>query len=1439
MLRFRSCITLFASLFLLHDHALASPEVREIVMGDVTHSVKGHETIFRSGNQAIINFERFNIKGHESVKFLQKNARSRLLARVVGAESSLIDGALFSNGILYLVNPAGVIFGKNSVIRAHQFYAAAAHLSDDHFLDGKDLFTSAAGAIRHEGQIYAGAVHLIAQQIESSGSISAPKGAVTMTVGDQVLISNQEGSLYVKVFDKATSSSSATIGAADVYSLCLKPTAHVQADKVVLEGGGSAQIAVSGTIDVSSANHAAGEIWITGQDVSLKGASLLATSDEQGGKIYIGGELGGGGFFSHAQTLTLDADTRIIAHGRETGDGGRVILFADHLLDYSCSVDLSGGLNGGAGGFLETSAAHIERDPFRSHINLDGGVGGHVGQWLVDPTGPIFITTQAQWDTYFGAVTGRYSFLVTGQNPTLTIGDGFHPLQADFSPSAELIVIQTYDSKQKRIGGQITIHGIELNRHSAGQTQVVLQTQELQLQGAALPTAVVGTPEKPAYLQAETVKVLGNATIAFDGSNLFNSTFAFTPPPGSIPTASPFTNFKHLVLSGYDATPFQYTVPAPLQASIGPDAPYVNPSHSFTLAEGHLRAQAGAIQISTHTFHLGKPHAILPTTLEALNGAIQVIPETTLANPAFNLWGAPILTLKTSIPAGSITIARNVMQGGGKVRESTLHFDLSGGDLLLGMGLNITDFIPCVGNRFSPIGSPRAILVSNPGRFTAKGAIYTGEFHLTGGRGDFTFLSHRGCETVTGGIHTTGQISLTEALLYPYALGGGDVTIQTSGNLNFDAFSSINTSGGKPLDPSHPSKQGGNVSLQASNITAASIYTMAGPSINGRAPASSGDVKINAIGSVTLLGKVKTLSLPLPSGTAQQGGDIHIQAARFQIASEKALNTYTNAPEWQAPFLALYGSQHEATLSGNQIHLPTVQLASLPAAPPSYPLNPPILPGCPGTPRTQIPGPTLQPAFPSTASQNFSLILESLGNTHLNSLVGTPLMNIGNVFINYASHFVATKPIYSGSWTQRSGFIATSFQPEAALHSAGPVKITNLGLGTLGTGTIVMSSINTAGADILLQPATSFSSWQTGHRPHGVLILTGNIQAGAGHIDLAPYTRGSTPIPFGKDLQTIQPTPYMNVATIYNLPVGFPTALSISGGSFSMGPQESMTTFGPLNLNMQRYTTLGDINSLGNISINSPSIYFIPHDQYPMMAFDGASHFNTSVPHLASTGHITLSSSPYGPYSEYPFDPHMESQLVYASLSEFYPLNYIPAFAVPTPIPPIPELDLDETLLGTFNATDEQSERIAKKTSSFLGTYTPLSPLRYVRRPYMALTEEFSHYIAKLDQLLIQQWKGFLEMLPHKDIFQAQLDGYLSKTQGAFSDQDFRAILQEAGLLQNFEMYAQELQATLQTIEALDVSLSKKGLLYSHLMQIGKLQGLSQQEWDELIVIPH
>ncbi|HAT31696.1 MAG TPA: hypothetical protein DCW29_12835, partial [Janthinobacterium sp.] len=280
----------------------------------------GQMTVTQGSQNVALNWNSFNIGQGEAVTFVQPNANAVALNRVLGFDPSSILGNLTANGKVFLVNPNGILFGKGASVNVGGLAASTLGISDADFMAGKYRFTNAGGGV-----------------VLNQGSINAPGGYVALlgaSVGNEGTISARLGTVALAA-GKAITLDVAGDGLLNV-------AVNQGALRALVQNGGLIQ-AAGGQVLLTT--QSAGDLLKT--VVNNTGVIEARSIDTRNGAIRLLGDM---------QSGTVNADGRLDA----------------------------GAPDGGAGGFVETSAAHVKiADGLRVNTAAARGLAG---TWLVDPT---------------------------------------------------------------------------------------------------------------------------------------------------------------------------------------------------------------------------------------------------------------------------------------------------------------------------------------------------------------------------------------------------------------------------------------------------------------------------------------------------------------------------------------------------------------------------------------------------------------------------------------------------------------------------------------------------------------------------------------------------------------------------------------------------------------------------------------------------------------------------------------------------------------------------------------------------------------------------------------------------------------------------------------------------------------------------------------------
>jgi CHAT domain-containing protein len=377
-----------------------------------------------SGNGANLfhSFEKLGLSQGQIINFISNPKIQNILGRVTGGEASFVNGLIQvtgGNSNLFLINPAGIVFGENASLNIPASFTATTASSigfgNQNWLQaiGENQWQTLVGTPRdfvfnsenpgslvNFGNLTVSPgenITLLAGTVLNTGTISAPAGNITIAsvTGENLVRLSQDGHLLNLELTSDIPQNNSTFTALSLPEL-LTGGNSVSASQVKVNEQGQVILTasgitvpttpgttiLSGTIDVSSPNQSGGNLQLTGDRIGLINSTLNASGLTGGGTILIGGDYKGLGDFPHAQKTFISPDSFINANALDTGNGGRVIIWSEDLTQVYGNIQVRGGIQNGNGGFVETSSRGILDINTAPDISAPVGLGG---TWLLDP----------------------------------------------------------------------------------------------------------------------------------------------------------------------------------------------------------------------------------------------------------------------------------------------------------------------------------------------------------------------------------------------------------------------------------------------------------------------------------------------------------------------------------------------------------------------------------------------------------------------------------------------------------------------------------------------------------------------------------------------------------------------------------------------------------------------------------------------------------------------------------------------------------------------------------------------------------------------------------------------------------------------------------------------------------------------------------------------
>jgi filamentous hemagglutinin family protein len=352
-----------AALLLLIRSAHANPTGMTVQSGTASASASGTTLNITAGNNAVLNWQSFNIASGEKTVFTQPSTTSIVWNNINNQSASQIYGNLQANGIVVLLNSSGFYFGPNSFVSAAGLVVSTANCAPPQNSGGMWQFNGPPplASIVNYGQIkigHGGDCFFIADKIENHGTVEADGGgSVQFAAGQTVTLSERP--------DGRGMSMAVTLpqGSVDNYG------------NIIADGGTIALNAKvvnqDGLLQANSVQNNNGVVELVASDSLSLGADskILASGDDSAG-----GSAGGNVTLQSQNDFSDAAGSQIVATGGANGgNGGNVEISAPNMAAVNSTI------NGGAQAGFTGGKLSIDPD----YIILDDSGTGSAGSGTV------------------------------------------------------------------------------------------------------------------------------------------------------------------------------------------------------------------------------------------------------------------------------------------------------------------------------------------------------------------------------------------------------------------------------------------------------------------------------------------------------------------------------------------------------------------------------------------------------------------------------------------------------------------------------------------------------------------------------------------------------------------------------------------------------------------------------------------------------------------------------------------------------------------------------------------------------------------------------------------------------------------------------------------------------------------------------------------------
>jgi filamentous hemagglutinin family protein len=320
-------VTLNAALLMLAGGApqawAADAAHASVSAGAASIATAGNTTTINQSSQRVaIDWTSLSTAANEALIFNQPNAQAIALNRITGSSPSELLGSLTANGQVFILNPNGVLFGGGSQVNVGGLVASTLSMSNADFMAGNHVFTGSGGSgpVVNQGALNASPGGYLA--------LLAPEvrneGVMTASLGTALLAAGNKVTLNLD--------NGSLLG----YSIDQGAINALAENKLLIQANGGQVLLSAKALDNLTTATVNNSGVIEAKTIQNKAGRILLMGDMETGTVNVAG--------------TLDASAP----------------------------------DGGSGGFIETSAAHVKVADGAKVTTLANS--GKHGTWLIDPT---------------------------------------------------------------------------------------------------------------------------------------------------------------------------------------------------------------------------------------------------------------------------------------------------------------------------------------------------------------------------------------------------------------------------------------------------------------------------------------------------------------------------------------------------------------------------------------------------------------------------------------------------------------------------------------------------------------------------------------------------------------------------------------------------------------------------------------------------------------------------------------------------------------------------------------------------------------------------------------------------------------------------------------------------------------------------------------------
>jgi filamentous hemagglutinin family protein len=344
--------------------AEAFPHSGKIVNGAGQISVnKNAMTVVQKTASLSINWSSFNLAANQILKFIQPNTNSVVFNNIYGNSASTILGILQANGHVWLMNPYGIIFGRNAQINVGGIVAGGLALENGTLYGNGSVVNNGNITVGKNGELA-----LLGRTVSNAGSLYSVDGTILLEGGSSF---SKNGNTFL-IQNNASGNSVTNSG-----------NITNNSGTILLKAGTkdslfASSVNTTGTIIDHSVGSDIGNVTLI--------SGLSAGTTTVGGTIDLtpAGTGNGGMLDTSGNRVNVLTGTRILTDGMNGTNGMWIMDPASFYIGKNTGSPNS--TDGNKTGYEDISGSQLSADLSTSSITIDStnGSGGTLGNVYVN-----------------------------------------------------------------------------------------------------------------------------------------------------------------------------------------------------------------------------------------------------------------------------------------------------------------------------------------------------------------------------------------------------------------------------------------------------------------------------------------------------------------------------------------------------------------------------------------------------------------------------------------------------------------------------------------------------------------------------------------------------------------------------------------------------------------------------------------------------------------------------------------------------------------------------------------------------------------------------------------------------------------------------------------------------------------------------------------------